>query len=76
MDLEAVGAGRDNTTCAADLAHVLVLLRRGDLLPPPQTRFALDVLAAQQFVDGLPALLPPGVRHGNKSGELTGSGTT
>jgi len=72
MDLEAARAGRDNTTCAADLARVLVLLRRGDLLPPPQTRVALDVLAAQQFVDGLPALLPGGVWHGNKTGELTG----
>ena len=38
MDLEAARAGRDNTTCAADLARVLVLLRRGELLPPSQTR--------------------------------------
>ena len=72
MDVEAARAGRDNTTCAADLARVLVLLRRGELLPPPETRTALDVLAAQQFVDGLPALLPSGVWHGNKTGELTG----
>jgi beta-lactamase class A len=72
MDLEAVRAGRDNTTCAADLARVLVLLRRGALLPAPQTRVALDVLAAQQFVDGLPALLPADVWRGNKTGELPG----
>ena len=70
MDPEAARAGRDNTTCAADLARVLVLLRRGELLPPAQTALALDVLAAQQFLDGLPALLPAGVWHGNKTGEL------
>ena len=72
MDQDAVARGRDNTTCAADLAQVLALLRRGDLLEAPQTRFALDVLAAQQFVDGLPALLPTGVWRGNKTGELFG----
>ena len=72
MDLEAVREGRDNTTCAADLARVLVLLREGQLLPPAETTLALDVLAAQQFVDGLPALLPEGVWHANKTGELHG----
>jgi beta-lactamase class A len=72
MDQDAVARGRDNTTCAADLAQVLALLRRGDLLDAPQTRFALDVLAAQQFVDGLPALVPTGVWRGNKTGELFG----
>ena len=72
MDPEAVLEGRDNTTCAADLARVLALLRAGALLPPTQTELALRVLAAQQFLDGLPALLPEGVWHGNKTGELHG----
>ena len=72
MDPEAVRAGRDNTTCAADLALVLVLLRAGELLPPAETTLALGLLAEQQFLDGLPALLPEGVWHGNKTGELHG----
>src|SRR4051794_34622704 len=42
MDPEAVLDGRDNTTCAADLARVLVLLREGRLLPPAETTLALD----------------------------------
>ena len=72
MDAEAVLAGRDNTTCAVDLARVLALLRGGELLPPAETTLALGLLAEQQFLDGLPALLPEGVWHGNKTGELHG----
>jgi beta-lactamase class A len=72
MDPEAVLAGRDNTTCAVDLARVLALLREGELLPPAETTLALGLLAEQQFLDGLPALLPEGVWHGNKTGELHG----
>ena len=37
-----------------------------------QTELALRVLAAQQFLDSLPTLLPEGVWHGNKTGELHG----
>ena len=33
---------------------------------------ALDLLAEQQFLDGLPALLPEGAWHANKTGELSG----
>lgn len=72
MDLEAAARGRDNVTCAADLAQVLALLATGRLLPPAQTDLALDLLAAQQHVSGLPGTLPPGVWHGNKTGELVG----
>jgi beta-lactamase class A len=72
MDPQAVLEGRDNSTSAADLARVLVLLREGRLLPPAGTTLALEVLAQQQFLDGLPALLPQGVWHGNKTGELHG----
>ncbi len=72
MDLDAIAAGVDNTTCARDLAQVMVMLRVGEALPGPETMVALDLLAEQQFLDGLPALLPESTWHANKTGELSG----
>ena len=72
MDLDAIAAGVDNTTCARDLAQVMARLRVGEALPEDETRVALDLLAEQQFLDGLPALLPETTWHANKTGELPG----
>jgi beta-lactamase class A len=72
MDFAARDAGRENLTSARDLAALVAALRRGEALPPEQTREALEVLGRQQQRDGLPALLPPGVVCGNKTGELPG----
>ena len=47
-------------------------LRLGEALPQAETQVALDLLAEQQFLDGLPALLPERVWHGNKTGEQPG----
>lgn len=72
MDFAASDAGIDNVTCALDLAQVMARLRAGEALPEAETVVALDLLAEQQFLDGLPALLPEGVTHANKTGELSG----
>ncbi|MGN6636875.1 MAG: serine hydrolase, partial [Oryzihumus sp.] len=72
MDFAARDAGRENVTSARDLATLMAALRRGEALPPEQTRDALEVLGRQQLRDGLPALLPPAVTCGNKTGELPG----
>jgi beta-lactamase class A len=72
MDATAQAAGLENTTTAAELAAMLHQLRAGDLLPPALTAVALDILAAQQFREGLPAFLPPDVRSASKTGELPG----
>jgi len=72
MDFAASDAGIDNDTCARDLAQVMARLRAREALPEAETVVALDLLAAQQFLDGLPALLPEGVWHANKTGELSG----
>ncbi|NMM24358.1 MAG: serine hydrolase [Phycicoccus sp.] len=72
MDFAASDAGIDNVTCALDLAQVMARLRAGEALPEAETAVALDLLAEQQFLDGLPALLPEGVTHANKTGELSG----
>jgi beta-lactamase class A len=72
MDYAARDAGLDNVTCARDLAQVMARLRLGEALPQAETRVALDLLAEQKFLDGLPALLPEKVWHGNKTGEQPG----
>ena len=72
MDFAASDAGIDNVTCALDLAQVMARLRAREALPEAETVVALDLLAEQQFLDGLPALLPEGVWHANKTGELSG----
>lgn len=72
MDLEAAARGQDNVTCARDLARVLALLVGGELLPARETDHALNLLALQQHVSGLPGALPSHVWHGNKTGELVG----
>jgi beta-lactamase class A len=72
MDFAARDAGRDNLTSARDLAALVAAVRRGEVLPPEQTREAFALLGRQQLRDGLPALLPPAVSCGNKTGDLPG----
>jgi len=73
MDFASSDAGIDNVTCARDLAQVMAGLRGREALPEAETVVALDLLAEQQSLDGLPALLPEGVWHANKTGELSGA---
>ncbi len=72
MDLEAAARGRQNVTCAADLADLLVALRQGRLLGPGPTRVALEILHMQQVRDGLPAYLGADVIVASKPGDLHG----
>jgi beta-lactamase class A len=72
MDCAARDAGIDNVTCARDLAQLMARIRVREALPEAETLVALDLLAEQQFLDGLPALLPERVWHANKTGELSG----
>ena len=71
--------GARNTTCAADMLGLLLGLERGDLLPPPETALALDILKKQQFTEALARYLPvdaeldaPYVEIASKSGCLRG----
>jgi beta-lactamase class A len=72
MDFAANAAGIDNVTCAQDLAQVMAGVRGREALPEAETVVALDLLAEQQSLDGLPALLPEGVWPANKTGEPSG----
>ncbi len=76
---EAQRRGERNTTCAADMLGLLLGLVRGDLLPPPETELALNILKKQQFTEALARYLPtdadldtPLVEVASKSGCLSG----
>ena len=70
MDWDAATAGRDNLTCARDLATLLELLAGHD----PRIGMAacervLDALALQEHRDGLPRGLPADVVYAGKPGD-------
>lgn len=76
MDFAAAERGLQNETCAADLAAVMVALRRGRLLGEAMTAAAFEVLRAQQDRAGLPgylaAYLGEDVLVASKTGEIVG----
>lgn len=72
MDADAAARGEDNTTTAADMARLLAGLRAGDLLPFRMVRHAFGLMGDQQHAVGVTALLPDGVFHASKPGDLRG----
>jgi beta-lactamase class A len=72
MDAEAASQGLENTTTALDQAKLLDAVAEGAMLAEPLRTFALQTLAAQQFTDALPSLLPDSVQVAHKTGELPG----
>ena len=60
------------TTSASDMARLLSLIARGEAASPATTAHMLELLAAQQQSDRLPAPLPLNVRVAHKTGELPG----
>ncbi|HEX6135044.1 MAG TPA: serine hydrolase [Longimicrobiales bacterium] len=71
-DIPAFNAGMNNTTTALGLARVLAAIARCDVLPRAECDEVLDVLAAQEFNEMIPAGLPAGTRIAHKTGSITG----
>jgi beta-lactamase class A len=71
-DGPAFRAGMNNTTTARGLANVLAAIARCDILPRAHCEQIVDVLAAQEFNEMIPAGLPPGTRIAHKTGTITG----
>ena len=71
-DYAARDAGLHNIVTAADLATQLQSLAIGTLLTSASNQEILDVLAAQQIDNALPAGLPPETRVAHKSGWVPG----
>ena len=67
-DDAAFAAGRNSTVTAAGLADLLERIADGSAAPPDACAAMLDVLAAQEFNEGIPAGLPTGTRVAHKTG--------
>lgn len=71
-DAAARDAGLDNIVTARDLAVTLQALAAGRVAAAETCREVLDVLAAQQINDAIPAGLPAGTKVAHKSGWVEG----
>jgi beta-lactamase class A len=71
-DGPAFRAGLNNTTTARALANVLASIARCDILPRAHCDEVIDILAAQEFNEMIPAGLPAGIRVAHKTGSITG----
>ena len=70
MDWEAAAAGRDNTTCARDLAALLEMLAAADpRIGVAACEHVRASLALQEHRDGLPRCLPTGAIYAGKPGD-------
>jgi beta-lactamase class A len=71
-DGKAFAAGLNNQTSARDLAVLLEAIEAGKAASKESSRKMLDILAAQEFNDEIPAGLPTGTRVAHKTGWITG----
>jgi beta-lactamase class A len=71
-DTKAFELGLNNETTARDLAALLEAIETGKAASKDACREMLDILAAQEFNDEIPAGLPPGTRVAHKTGWITG----
>lgn len=71
-DGKAFQQGLNNQTSARDLAALLTAIESGKAASKRSCREMIDILAAQEFNDEIPAGLPPGTRVAHKTGWITG----
>lgn len=71
-DQAAAAGGSSNVVSARDLAAVLGALALGRAAAPAACAEMLAVLADQEYLDGIPAVLPPGTRSASKGGWVDG----
>lgn len=70
-DIPAYRAGLNNTTTAYAFSRVLEAIARCELLSARSCEQIVDILADQEFDEGIPAGVPDGVRVANKTGWIT-----
>lgn len=69
---DARADGALNVTTAEDMAWLYTLLLRGEVIAPEVSQEMLDLLAAQEVNDRIPAYLPGGTVVAHKTGNLDG----
>ena len=70
-DDKAYHAGMNNTTTAYDLMLIFRALAERRVISAGASATMIDILAAQEHNDGIPAGLPPGTRVAHKTGSIT-----
>lgn len=70
-DIPAYRAGLNNTTTAFGFSRVLEAIARCELLRTRSCEQIADILADQEFDEGIPAGVPAGTRVANKTGWIT-----
>lgn len=71
QDIKAYEAGMNNMVTARDLMLVLESLAARNAVSSSASSRMLDILHAQEFNEGIPAGVPPGVRVAHKTGSIT-----
>ena len=74
MDAEAVAAGRENHTSAADLATLFEELATGETLGPAVAAPLMASLARQEHHDGIARYLPASANYAGKCGDDSPAG--
>ena len=70
-DDKAYHAGMNNTTTAYDLMLIFRALGESRVISADASAKMIEILAAQEHNDGIPAGLPPGTRVAHKTGSIT-----
>jgi beta-lactamase class A len=70
-DSKAFRAGKNNQTTAYDLMLLFRLLAEKKFLNGKSCEMMIEILAGQNYNDGLPAGLPRGMRVAHKTGSIT-----
>lgn len=70
-DNKAFRAGLNNTTTAYDLTRLLRAIAAKKFLPARACEEMTAILLKQEFNEGVPANLPPGVKVAHKTGSIT-----
>ncbi len=70
MDADAVRAGRENLTCAADMTNVLEKVYDGEVIDKEYSSIMMDILKRQQVKGRLDLYLPDDTMIAHKTGDL------
>jgi beta-lactamase class A len=70
-DPKAYEAGKNNTVTAYDLMLLLSMIAENKFLNKKVCEKMVEILAAQQFNEGIPAGVPTGTKVAHKTGDIT-----
>jgi len=70
-DQKAFDKGLNNTTDAFGLGTLLWKIGRGEVIDAKTSAAMVDILARQQFNEGIPAGVPKGTKVAHKTGSIT-----